>query len=552
MSSKEYSLKDSLKRCVRHNPWITFFMVCIIAGTAVLAIVPPLILGQAVDLLAEGKAVPLPLAVEYVLLLAGASLLEALQEGLIAVFGQKMAHTLRSQMAEKLNHLPASFFLKQEAGETVSLFTNDVDTIEDLFDEGVISMFSDALSIISIMTVIFTRSKGLGWLLICVLPFLYALTRHFQKNMLRAQKENREAVGRTTRMIPETMRNIRMVHVYHLNQWMAERYGRSIDDSFRAIDRSNFFDSIYSPIIIEVSAIITGIMMLAAGRGGSLQAFFGMSAGTAVAIIAYVGKIFNPLESIGMEIQNIQSAAAGIARITEFMNEAEKPEEKKQSADLSAPALQMNDVTFGYTGDQTILDHFSMNLESAETASLIGRTGGGKSTIFRLFNGLYEPGSGEVKVYGMNPAFFNEEDRRIMATVEQSFHPVDGTIRDQITLKDEIISDEQVENALKLTGLYEVVEKLPDKENTAFDAAKFSQGQQQLLSIARAVVRNPKILLLDEITASLDSLTEEKVLLALQHASENRAVLSISHRLYEKHGGRRIPVGKDAAELLNQ
>lgn len=547
---REYRLQDSLWKCIRKNPWISVLMLASILVCAVIAVIPPLILGEIVDALANGQMTDGSLIARYVLLLILASLLEALQQGLIALFGQKITHTLRSQMAEKLSRLPAGFFISHEAGDTVSLFTNDVDTVEDLFDEGVISMFSDALSIISIMVVVFQKARGLGCLLCIALPLLFLLTRRFQKNMLEAQKENRAAVGRTSRILPETLRNGKTIRVYHLHEWMFERYSQSIEDSFRAVDRSNLYDSVYSPIVIEVSAVITGLMMLASAKLGDMQALFGMSAGTAVAVIAYVGKVFTPLESIGMEIQNIQSAAAGISRITAFMNAEERPMAKQQRADFEKPALELKDVSFGYAEDQPVLQDFSMKLETGENASLIGRTGCGKSTIFRLFNGLYEPQKGTVRVYGMDPAGFNEKDRQIMATVEQSFHPVEGTIRDQVSLNDPAITDAQVQEALQLCGLEEVVEKLPEGMNTPYSASLFSQGQQQLLSIARAVVRKPGIMLLDEITASLDSATEEQVMTALQKAGENRTVLSISHRLYETHGGRRIPLGKDAESLL--
>lgn len=547
---REYRLQASLWKCIRKNPLIAILMLVSIIACAVIAVLPPLILGEIVDALAKGQAADGSLIARYVLLLILASLLEALQQGLIALFGQKITHTLRSQMAQKLNVLPSGFFISHEAGDTVSLFTNDVDTVEDLFDEGIISMFSDALSIISIMVVVFQKARGLGYLLCIALPLLFLMTRKFQKNMLKAQKENRAAVGRTSRILPETLRNGRTIRVYHLHDWMFRRYSQSIEESFRATDRSNLYDSIYSPIVIEVSAVITGLMMLASAKGGNMQSLFGMSAGTAVAVIAYVGKVFTPLESIGMEIQNIQSAAAGISRITAFMNTEERPLTEDQQADFAKPALELTDVSFGYAQDQPVLQDFSMRLESGENASLIGRTGCGKSTIFRLLNGLYEPQTGSVRVYGMDPVCFNEKDRQIMATVEQSFHPVEGTIRDQISLNDPAISEEQVKEALKLCGLQDVIDKLPQGMDTPYSSSLFSQGQQQLLSIARAVVRKPRIMLLDEITASLDSATEEQVMNALQKAGENRTVLSISHRLYEKHGGRRIPVGRDAESLL--
>lgn len=168
--------------------------------------------------------------------------------------------------------------------------------------------------------------------------------------MLKSQLANRAAVGRANSHVPETIRNIRMIHTFHKEKYMEICYGRYILAGYQALEKSNFYDSIYSPIIITIRAALIAVMMVLAAMGGNMQELFGMSVGTAVAVIAYVSKVFEPLESIGMEIQNIQSAVAGVCRIHEFLNEPGRrmPENKTASLDEGSPAAAFHSVSFGY------------------------------------------------------------------------------------------------------------------------------------------------------------------------------------------------------------
>ncbi|MBQ4383146.1 MAG: ATP-binding cassette domain-containing protein, partial [Firmicutes bacterium] len=203
--------------------------------------------------------------------------------------------------------------------------------------------------------------------------------------------------------------------------------------------------------------------------------------------------------------------------------------------------VSCTDLSFSYVPEIPILRDFSLELMPEESVTLAGRTGIGKSTLFKLILGLYTPQKGTIHVFGQDPEEIPDAWKRFLyGYVEQTFRPVPGTIEDQISLSDPRISRDAVLAALDTVGLLPTVEALPEKEQTAFSAGLFSQGQLQLLSIARAIAADPKLLLLDEITSGLDSLTEARVLDALRKACENRTVFSISHRLYEQTGGRRI------------
>ena len=515
-----------------------------VAGAIVTALLPPWILGSIVDTITAGNAVPVALVILYFAFTVLTGLTESLREGLLTVFGQKITHALRSSMMEKYTNLTAGELTKQEPGTIVSRFVGDVDTVENLFTSGIISMFADACKIISILVVIWLKNRGLAIVLLILLPFLYWFTRTVQKNMLKAQIENRRAVGRASGHVPETLHNIRTIHTLGKERYMEERYDEYIAESYRAVDRTNFYDAIYSPVILILNAIVVAVVMLFSASGNAkVLTLFGMSAGTAVAVINYISQIFTPVESLGMEIQTIQSAVAGVHRINEFYALEELPErvrnlETPVVTEEETPFVELQNVTFAYEDDsRKILHHLSFKVYPGEQVTLSGRTGAGKSTVFKLLLGLYQPGEGKVLIQGRDAFQIPENEKRsLYGYVEQTFHRVPGTVKDQITLYDDSFTMEEVREAATIAGLDATIEQLEKGYDTICTSEIFSQGQWQLLSIARAAVAKPKLLLLDEITANLDAQTEEEVLQALKRASEGRTVISISHRVNAETG----------------
>lgn len=595
-----------------------------VCGAILLSLVPPMILARIIDGLTTKRMAGFGWIMAYFGLLALTGLMESAREGLLIIFGQKMTHTLRSGLMEKLVHLKADDLSRQEPGSVVSRFVGDVDTVENLFTSGIVSMFADVCRIVSILVVIWFKNRGLSMILLILLPFLLVFTRYVQKNMLISQLQNRKAVSRASGHVPETLRNIRTIHCLSRESYMERKYDEYLGDSYRAMERTNFYDAVYSPVVLILNAIVVAcVMLLSASGSPRVLTLFGMSAGTAVAVMNYISQIFTPVESLGMEIQTIQSAVAGIRRINEFLSIEELPEreellereelpekeelpaieelsEKEElpkreelsgkeellereelpsMEDLSGkeelpkreelPELEelskkewipegnrfpekrkengeafveFRDVTFGYD-ERKILKQLSFQVKQGERVTLMGRTGAGKSTILKLLLGLYEPQEGEVRIQGIAASNIPDGDkRRIFGYVEQSFHMVPGSVKDQITLFDPVITDQAVKKVASLTGLQDTIEALPDGYDTICTPELFSQGQWQLLSIARAAVASPRLLLLDEITANLDAETEKEVLQALKRVSGERTVISISHRTSAEMG-RVIPIG---------
>lgn len=521
---------------------LTVGTVLCVAASVAASLLPPLLLARVIDRLTAG----LPLSFLAVLLYFGSLALEGVltsaQESLLVLFGQRMTHALRSEMSRKLSRLPAGTLAEQNPGEVAARFSGDVDTVEALFTSGIISMAADACRIVSIMGVIAVKNTGLALILLLVLPLFAVFTRYVQKRMLAAQLDNRRAVAAVSGQVPETLHNIRTIRALGLEDYMERRYDRCIGDSYAAMERTNFYDAVYSPVVLLLNAVVVGIVMLLSASGNAqLLTLFGMSVGTSVAVINYISRIFAPIESLGMEIQTIQSAMAGVRRIDAFLDQPERtiPPARREAA---RGDVEFAHVTFGY-GERHVLKDFSMTVKQGEQVTLVGRTGAGKSTVFKLLLGLYQPEAGTVTIGGVKVGDITDRERRTcIGCVEQHFSRVPGTVLEQITLGDPRITGEMARAAAALAGIDAAIRALPEGYDTVCTEGIFSQGEWQLLSIARAAAADPAVLLLDEITANLDAETEARVLEALRRASAGRTVLSVSHRVYENLGGRTIEI----------
>ena len=541
-TSNKNGVAAALRTAAMAHCFLTVGVIFCVAASVAASLLPPLLLARCIDSLTAGLPLTIWAVLAYFASLALEGVLSSAQESLLAVFGQKMTHALRSEMSHKLTRLPAATLVDQNPGEVAARFSGDVDTVEALFTSGIISMVADACRIISIMVVIFVKNLGLAMILLLVLPLFAVFTRHVQKRMLAAQLDNRRAVAAVSGQVPETLHNIRTIRALGMEAYMERRYDQRIADSYSAMERTNFYDAIYSPAVLTLNAVVVGIVMLLSASGNSTAlALFGMSVGTSVAIINYISRIFAPIESLGMEIQTIQSAMAGVKRIDAFLAQPERtiPAERTKAA---RGDVELAHVTFGY-GEKHVLNDFSMTVKQGEQVTLVGRTGAGKSTVFKLLLGLYPPESGTVTIGGVNVADITDRERRTcISCVEQHFARVPGTVLDQITLGDPQITEEMAKNAAKLAGIDAAIAAMPGGYDTVCSEGMFSQGEWQLLSIARAAAADPAVLLLDEITANLDAETEARVLEALRRASEGRTVLSVSHRIYENLGGRTVEI----------
>ena len=537
-NKNSYNVVSIILHTIIKRKWLSLGIIISVCGAVITALYPPLVLGKIVDTLTTGSQMPVYLVFLYMAFTVITGLMEATREGLLTVFGQKITHALRSGLMEHFVRLSTDSLNKQEPGAVVSRFVGDVDTVENLFTSGIVSMFADACKIISILAVIWFRNKGLATVLMVLLPFLFWFTRHIQKNMLDAQLKNRRAVSRASGHVPETLHNIRTIHNLGKEKYMEKRYDEYISDSYKAMEKTNFYDAVYSPVILILNAVVVAVVMLFSASGNAkVLTLFGMSAGTAVAVINYISQIFSPVESLGMEIQTIQSAIAGVRRINEFFelpvldNNEELQAEKTFASKNDTPYVQFNDVTFGYEADHTVIADKTFVVNRGEQVTLSGRTGAGKSTILNLMGGMDTATTGKIIVDKENVSKFTAKRlttyrRYDIGFVFQFYNLVQNlTVRENVELATQICK-----NPLDVD---EVIEAVGLKERSSNFPAQLSGGEQQRVAIARALAKNPKLLLCDEPTGALDYNTGKQILKLLQDTCRERGVtvVVITHNL---------------------
>ncbi|MFA9423477.1 MAG: ABC transporter ATP-binding protein, partial [Sedimentibacter sp.] len=454
------------------------------------------------------------------------------KEAILTVLGQKITKEIQLEMMIKLEKVNAMYFSKNETGQVVSRFTNDVDAINSMFTTGIVGMMVDSFKIIGIVISVFLFSATLGAMALLLLPIIYALTRYFQRKMLDAQIENRKLIGTVNNHISESFKNILMIKSFSKEEYMENNYIKVLKKNYETVEKVNFYDSVFSPIIRIIRAVVITMIVVLASKQLNV---IGISLGMIAASIDLISGLFTPVENLGMELQNIQKSISGIRRVNDFLNE--KDDNRKYNNDYKFMNkninILFNNMSFHYEEGNDVLKNINYEIKNNEKVTFVGRTGVGKSTLFKLVVGLLQPSEGSITINGIDVFQIpNKDKRKIFGYVEQNFHMIKGSVADQISLGDENITFEQIKNALEFVGLTEYIETMEKSYDTIVENENiFSQGQKQLLSIARAVVTNPPILLLDEITANLDSLTEEKIVSVLQKAGSNHTVLTISHRL---------------------
>ena len=531
-------VKKSILKVVKKNIGISLFLVITVCGVVIASLVPPQILKQIIDhnLVEKNSDGLLNLAITYMGVILFISVFDFMKEAVITVLGQKITKEIRIEMMEKLKKINAMFFSSNESGVVLSRFTNDVDAINSLFTNGIVGMIIDCFKIVGIVVSIWMFSGKLGMITLMLLPVIYFLTRLFQKKMLKAQIENRILIGKVNNHISESLKNIQMIKSYSKESYMEKKYTEYLIENYKTVEKVNFYDSVFPPIIQITRAVVIGAIVILSSKQLN---YLGISLGMVAASIELISNLFTPIENLGMELQNIQQAISGIRRVEDFYSE---PEDQSKNMELQGVEiipkseevrLVFNDVSFKYEEGYDILKNIKLIIKPQEKVTFVGRTGVGKSTLFKLIMGLIKPVEGNITINGIDVCDIpNVEKRNIFGYVDQSFHLIKGTVLEQISLKDENITIAQIKNALDFVAMMDYIDSLEKGCDTqVISDTIFSQGQKQLLAIARAIVTNPPILLLDEITANLDSITEEKIVSVLQKASNAHTILSISHRL---------------------
>lgn len=534
--NKQSKTAELIKTVLRKNLLLTLAMLGMIVLVVVISLLPPQLLRVIIDQnlnISNSKGL-MPRAILYLILILLIAGMEFINGWLLTVFGQKTMREMRKEMMEKLSVIPAGYFTANAPGTIASRFISDVENVNTLFADGLVSMIIDCFKILGIVISIWIFSPVLALIALLLIPVIGLVTRYFKRQMQKAQQDNLIQLGRVNNHIAETMKNVSVIKLFSKEKYMEETYEGRLKQNYATKQKVNGYDASYAPIIQILRAIVITLIVVLSCKEVHL---IGITAGMIAASIELISNLLKPIEALGMELQNIQQGISGIKRIDEFLA---LPEERKQESLKAADILSKGrDVTvtfdhvhFYYEEEHTVIDDLTLMISPGTSVTLAGRTGVGKTTLFQLIMGLLRPVSGSIQINGQDASLIpDKEKRKIFGYVVQNFLFVPGTVADQITLYDPDISMERVKEVCQFVGLHETIEAMKDGYHTKIETKQeFSWGQRQLLSIARAIAADPPILLLDEITANLDSATEDRVVTVLNHAREGRTILSISHR----------------------
>ena len=536
MSKGQGFLFQAFKTTFRAKCGYGLLVMVTVAAGALISTWPSLVLRTIIDgsLLAGGAGL-WRLALTYLGAVLLIGLNDLAREYGAMVFGQEMLLNIRERMLERLRDLPMRYYNNTPAGETMSRFTADIDAINSLFSAGLVTAVADLFKIIGFLAALFMLSTPLGVVAVCALPVLYLATDYFRRNIYQRQLVVRQRVSDINTSIHEIYSGIKVIKVYGRERYFAERFEPTLESHRLAMNANSVYDAWFPCVTQTIRAVVIATALFIGASDNLTFLALGLSLGTLAAAADLFIRLFEPIEAISGEIQTVQQAMAGISRVEAFF-EQETEENGGPVGDAAPPEdieVVVEDVSFSYGGED-VLGGANMTIPAGTKAAIAGRTGSGKTTLMNLVAGLYPVRSGRIMVGGLDPyALPPEQRRRLVGIVPQTVHIFNASVSENVTLRDDGISRVQVREALETVGLWPTVERLPQGLDTMLGegAQQLSHGQTQLLSLARAIVTNPPLLLLDELTSGLDAVTEKQVLAAIRGISGKRTILTISHRL---------------------
>ena len=535
---KQHFLGQALRITFKSYYWHATLLILAIGFGAIIVSWPSLMIRQIIDHALQNRTDRLwQMAFLYLGALVLIAVSDLIREYGAMVFGQKMLVQLRSQMLDRLRQLPMSYYLATPAGETLSRLTADIDAVNTLFTAGLISAAADLLKIAGLIIALFALSVPLGLIALLALPIIYLLSDFFRRRIFQKQLVVRKRVSDINTSILETYSGMKMIKIFGLERRFAERFEPILENHRLAMNGNSIYDAWFPVIMQIVRATFIALAIVVGAQNNLTPLALGLSLGSLAAAADLFMRLFEPIEAAAAELQTIQQAMAGLRRIKEFFSLPIEPSNETIS-DRHLPAdavsIELTGVIFSYSEGKPILNSASMTIPAGTKAAIAGRTGSGKTTLLNLVAGLYPVQAGLIKINGLDPYLLPPAvRRRLIGIVPQTVTIFNGSILDNVTLRDQTISVDQVKQALQRVGLLEHVQSLPEQLETKIGEgeAKLSFGQNQLLSLARAIVTNPPVLLLDELTSGLDAVTERQVLTTIRQISSSKTILTISHRL---------------------
>jgi ATP-binding cassette, subfamily B, multidrug efflux pump len=528
------------------QPWrgrvVAVVLFVLAAGTFELA--PPFIVRTIVDEhLVVGRASGLLLlAALYLGASAAVQAMTFLYSYLAAMVAQGVLSDLRIRLYAHVQRRPVSLIDRTPIGDTVSRCTSDVEALDTVFSSGIAILVANLVRLLTLTAGMAILSPALTLVAALVAPPLVITLRFLQVRVRQSERETRIAVGALTSRLQENLRGIEIIRAFGREREAVGGFRRVLSDALAASNRATRYSALYTP----VTAILAALAVAALLWAGTREAFaaFGISLGTLTAFLILLQRVFQPITALGEEWQTVQGAMAGAERIFATLAtapaEAEPAPRDAPATRIERPPILLEDVVFGYTPGQPVLHRATLRVGAGEHVALVGRTGAGKTSALQLLAGLYTPWAGTVRIAGRDPALLDEtERRRLLGVVPQVVQLFSGTVLDNLTLADSSVPVEAVLEAAGIAGVDAFVRSLPMGYQTLLGhssdgrGTQLSAGQQQLLALARALVHRPAVLLLDEATAAIDSVSDAAFRAALRRSvlPAGCAVLTVAHRL---------------------
>ncbi|EJV85367.1 ABC transporter ATP-binding protein [Bacillus cereus] len=561
---KAKNFKGTMNKLLQYlKPYKLSILVVILfaIGSAAFTIVGPKILGNATTKLFEGlvskvsgapgAAIDFTYIGNIVILLLGLYILSTvfgiIQGYIISGVAQKVSYNFRKEIAEKINRMPLKYFDKTTHGEVLSRITNDVDTVSQTLNQSMSQIITSVITIIGVLIMMLSISWQMTLVALLILPVSMILIMAVVKRSQKYFKSQQEYLGHVNGQVEEIYSGHNIVKAFNKEEEEVKKFEKVNDTLYHSAWKSQFLSGMMMPIMTFIGNIgYVAVSIL----GGWLAVKRTIAVGDILAFVQYVRSFTQPIAQVAQIANVLQSTAAAAERVFEFLEEEEEVPEAENPVKLQKVQgeVTFQDVQFGYDPDKIIINNFSSNIKPGQKVAIVGPTGAGKTTIVKLLMRFYDINSGAICIDGHDIKDFTREDlRNMFGMVLQDTWLFNGSIMENIRYGRLDATDEEVIEAAKAAHVHNFVKTLPNKYQMELneEASNVSQGQKQLLTIARALIADPKILILDEATSSIDTRTEVLIQKAMENLMEGRTSFIIAHRLSTIRDADLILVMKD-------
>lgn len=532
-NANQWRVFKRLMSYLKNYKWLTALALTLLLLTTVVRSAIPLVASYFIDnFLINMDQTAMLILVGYYLMYVLQTIIQYLGNLFFARVSYSIVRDIRRDAFANMEKLGMSYFDKTPAGSIVSRITNDTESISDMFS-GILSSFISAIFIftVTLLTMLRLNAVLTGWVAL-FLPFIFILVNIYRKKSVAVIAKTRSLLSDINSKLSESIEGIRIIQAFSQEERLKAEFEAINKEHVEYANRSMALDSLFlRPALSLLKLLAYAILMAYFGfRGMEL----GISAGLMYAFIQYVNRLFDPLIEVTQNFSVLQTSMVSAGRVFDLIDEtAYEPSQENSGAEIEEGNIEFKNVSFSYDGKNQILDNISFKVNKGETIAFVGHTGSGKSSIINVFMRFYEFQSGQVLLDGVDIRDYSQEQlRKNIGLVLQDPFLYHGTVKSNIKMYQDI-SDEDVQAAAEFVDADQFIQKLPDKYDSpvAERGSSFSTGQRQLLAFARTVASHPKVLILDEATANIDSETEQIVQNSLAKMRQGRTTIAIAHRL---------------------